>query len=199
MKRFAYVFAAVTLCGTVMFAQQKPPTTAAGRSATPPQGQTRPEGAKAERAAPDNQIGQPVNMRLDLTITDDHGNGQAISKTVSIMTADRFWGRIRTQGEVTTSENRRLPVILNVDARPTLLRDNRARVELTIEYRPAIEAFTAPPAAAGSRPDANGLPPNVNESLAVVLEDGKPTLISQSADPITERKVKVEAKLTILR
>lgn len=145
------------------------------------------------------ESGQALNTRLDLTITDDRGNGQPISKTVSIMIADRFWGRIRTQGEITTSDARRLPVILNVDARPTMLRDNRARVELTIEYRPAMEAFVAPPAAAGARPDANGLPPNVNESLAVVLEDGKPLLISQSADPISDRKVKIEAKLTILR
>jgi hypothetical protein len=32
-----------------------------------------------------------------------------------------------------------------------------------------------------------------------VLDDGKSVLISQSADPISSRKVKVEAKLTILR
>lgn len=191
MKRIVYACVFALLTSAAVLAQQKPAPkeTPAAKEGVPP----------GQRAAPDNQIGQPVNMRLDLTITDDRGNGQAISKTVSIMTADRFWGRIRTQGEVTTPENRRLPVILNVDARPTLLRDNRARVELTIEYRPAIEAFTAPPAAAGSRPDANGLPPNVNESLAVVLDDGKAMLISQSADPISDRKVKVEATLTILR
>ena len=190
MKRIAYACLAVVLGSGAVFAQQKPaPKETAAKQGAP----------AAERVSPDTQIGQPVNMRLELTITDDRGNGQAIAKMVSVMTADRFWGRIRTQGEVTTSDNRRLPVILNVDARPTLLRDNRARVEMTIEYRPAIEAFVAPPAAAGSRPDANGLPPNVNESLAVVLDDGKSVLISQSADPISDRKVKVEAKLTILR
>jgi hypothetical protein len=185
------------LCGFLLLgapglnAQQKPNA----KEAQPPQ--AKQDAAALERAQMQN--GQPVNMRLDLTMTDDRGNGQAISKTVSILTADRFWGRIRTAGEITTSDQRRLPVILNVDARPTLIRDNRARVEMTIEYRPSMEALVAPPAAPGARPDASGLPPNVNESLAVILEDGKPLLISQSADPITDRTVKVEAKLSILR
>jgi hypothetical protein len=190
----------VTLCALLVFAaslvnaqQQKPD--AAVKEAQAKLVKQAAETAQRGRA----ENGQAVNMRLDLTITDDRGNGQPISKTVAVMTADRFWGRVRTQGEVTIEGNRRLPVILNVDARPTLLRDNRARVELTIEYRPAMEAFTAPPAAPGSKPDTNGLPPNVSESLAVILEDGKSVLISQSADPISDRKVKVEAKLTILR
>jgi len=190
MKTLIVLAAVMLAMPSAYAAQQKP----AAKEA--PTRQTTPA---AERAAPEPPIGLPINTRLDLTITDDHGSGQPISKTVSVMTADRSWGRIRTQGEVTTPDNRRLPVILNVDARPTLIKDNRARVELTIEYRPAIEAFVAPPAAAGARPDANGLPPNVNEGLTVVLEDGKSMLISQSADPITDRKVKVEAKLTILR
>ncbi len=70
-----------------------------------------------------------------------------------------------------------------------LTRDNRARVELTIEYRPvAAEADTE-----------KSTTPNINESLVVILEDGKPTLISQSADPVTDRKVKVEAKMSILK
>ena len=186
----------VLLLGAALAAQQKP---------APKETKEKPDLAAAEQAKQQAlqraqmESGQAVNMRLDLTITDDRGTGQSIAKTVSIMTADRFWGRIRTGGEITTSDNRRLPVILNVDARPTLVRDNRARVEMTIEYRPAMEAFVAPPAAPGTKPDAGGLPPNVNESLAVVLDDGKPMLISQSADPITDRKVKVEAKLTILR
>lgn len=191
MMKPASVCAILLLGATVVSAQQKP------APKEPRPAEARQDAAALERAQMQN--GQPVNMRLDLTITDDRGAGEPIAKSVSIMTADRFWGRIRTQGEITTSDNRRLPVILNVDARPTLVRDNRARVELTIEYRPSMETFVAPPAAAGSKPDANGLPPNVNESLAVVLEDGKSVLISQSADPISSRKVKVEAKLTILR
>jgi len=94
-------------------------------------------------------------------------------------------------------------VILNVDARPTLVGTNRARVEMTIEYRPADEIVipnNGPPTSVPtSRRDPQAIAPNINESLAVILEDGKSMLISQSADPVTDRKVKVEAKLAILR
>ena len=201
MKKPATICAILLLGAAVVTAQQKPSPKEA-RAAEQELARQQKEAQQKDAAALERaqmQMGQPVNMRIELTITDDRGTGEPISKSVSIMTADRFWGRIRTAGEITTSDNRRLPVILNVDARPTLVRESRARVELTIEYRPSMEAFAAPPAAAGSKPDANGLPPNVNESLAVVLDDGKPVMISQSADPISARKVKVEAKLTILR
>ena len=91
--------------------------------------------------------GQSVNTRIELTITDARGDGTPITKTVSMMTADRSWGRIRTQGEARSANGTRFPVILNVDARPTLISNNgawnRARVELTIEYRPADEPIFA--------------------------------------------------------
>jgi hypothetical protein len=60
---------------------------------------------------------------------------------------------------------------------------------LTIEYRPV----------AGEAENERATTPNVNESIAVILEDGKPMVISQSADPVTDRRVKVEAKITLLR
>jgi hypothetical protein len=134
--------------------------------------------------------GQPLNVRVELTITDQRGDVSPVTKTVSMIASDRSWSRIRTQGDVRTPTGFR-PVILNVDARPTLLMkdSNRARVELTIEYRPvAAEADTE-----------KSTTPNINESLSVILEDGKPMLISQSADPVTDRKVKVEAKVTVLK
>ena len=173
------------MMATSVVAQDKPAS---------PEG-TRPP-TKKEAAAPNPQeaptkvpdIGQTVNVRIELTITDQRGDTTPITKTVSMIASDRSWSRIRTQGDVRTPTGFR-PVILNVDARPWLVRDNRARVELTIEYRPvAAEADTE-----------KSTTPNINESLAVILEDGKPMLISQSADPVTDRKVKVEAKVTILR
>jgi hypothetical protein len=38
----------------------------------------------------------------------------------------------------------------------------------------------------------------LSESIGVILADGVPLTISQSADPITERRVTVEATATIL-
>jgi hypothetical protein len=150
--------------------------------------------ATAARVAAEGAV--PVNVRVELTITDQRGDGPPVIKTVSMLASDRSWSRIRTGGDIRTNIGT-FPVILNVDARPWLLakESNRARVELTIEYRPALNTLpgTAP------MPDSDKTTPNINESLSVILEDGKSMLISQSADPVTDRKVKVEVKTTILK
>jgi len=173
------------MASSVAAAQEKP----AKPVPTPAPGQGPAKTPKPSEAAPKPvEPGQAVNVRIELTITDQRGDTTPITKTVSMIASDRSSSRIRTQGDVRTPLGFR-PVILNVDARPILIRDNRARVELTVEYRPvAAEADTE-----------KSTTPNINESLSVILEDGKPMLISQSADPVTDRKVKVEAKMTILR
>lgn len=184
MRRQATILPALLMIATVAAAAQQSKAAAA---TTPASTVQKPS---VEKARPEPQ-GQPVNMRIDLTIADQRGDAQPITKMVSITTSDRAWGRIRTQANVKMKPT--LPweqVTLNVDARPTLLRDNRARVELTVEYSPV-----------GAEPDASerSTTPNVHESLSVILESGKPMVISQSADPMTDRTVKVEAKMTILR
>ena len=81
-------------------------------------------------------------------------------------------------------------VILNVDCQASIIpRAARARVMLTIEYRPV----------AGEAETERNTTPHINESLTVILDDGKPMVVSQSADPVTDRKVKVEAKITLLK
>jgi hypothetical protein len=77
---------------------------------------------------------------------------------------------------------------LDMDARPEILPNGRVRVFLTLEYRPQ--------ASEGDKMQ----PPIVSESLTTLLEDGKPLVVSQSADPTTMRiAVKVELKATVLR
>ena len=200
LKKLAILVCVVAVSSTGYAQQNK--TAAPGKKVSTNTEQSKPEPtAKASAEAPP----QPVNTRIDLTITDQRAEGAPIVKTVSIMTADRYWGRIRTQGDIQIGGpgGGRFPVILNVDARPTLVGTNRARVELTIEYRPADEIVIPnngnPTSVPTSRRDPQGVAPNINESLAVILDDGKSVLISQSADPVTDRKVKVEAKLAILR
>lgn len=185
MFRLFKLFVVMMLVSGPVFAQAKPAAEkTAEQKATEAQ-------IRANQAAAEARIlaeGQPVNVRLDLTITDQRGDGPGVSKTVTMMTADRYFGRIRTQGDVRTPTGFR-PVILNVDAKPTLLRDGKARVELNIEYRPV----------AGEAETERSTTPNINESITVMLEDGKSTVISQSADPVTDRKVKIEAKITLVR
>jgi len=114
-----------------------------------------------------------------------------VTKTV----ADRSWIRIRTGADVQTKLGFR-PVVLNIDSFPrvipipgTMNPSNKLKVELTIDYRPV----------AGEADSEKTTTPSINESLTIYLEDGKSMVISQSADPATDRKVKVEAKATILK
>jgi hypothetical protein len=188
MSRLLNVFVVMMLAAGPVAAQSKPPA------------EKTPEQLRAEIAALQARLAetktkteaQPVNVRLDLTITDQRGDAPAISKTVTMTLADRHPGRIRTQGDVQTPQGFR-PVILNVDGNATIIQGGRARVTLTIEYRPVDRPFDT--GAGNERSTA----PNINESLTVILDDGKPMVVSQSADPVTDRKVKVEAKITLLK
>lgn len=140
--------------------------------------------------------GLPVNVRLEITITDQRGNAAPIVKTVTKTVADRSTIRIRTGADVQTKLGFR-PVVLNIDSYPAIIPtspgsntpSNKLRVDLTIEYRPV----------AGEADTEKSTTPTINESLRIILEDGKSMVISESADPVTDRKVRVEAKATILR
>lgn len=155
-----------------------------------PAGKSSP--APSELNAPREPAGSNnTNVRIDLTITDQRAEGPAVTKTVTATVADRSMARIRTSGSVRTPMGMR-DVILNVDAGPSLVNVNgisKMRVVLAIEYRPVAQESDT----------EKSTTPSINEQLTVVLEDGKPLLISQTADPSTDRKVKIEVKATILR
>ena len=124
--------------------------------------------------------GQLVNIRLDLTIADQMTSGEPAKKVVTMMVADRSNGSIRSTGNV----ERQGPVRINVDARPHILPNGNIRVTLGLEYSPA--ASTGSVAA-------------LNEQLTVILEPGKPLLLSQAADPMSERKISVEIRAAIAK
>src|SRR5512132_552765 len=142
---------------------------AAAQETTPPK--------VAEPQTPRATPAQAANVRVDITITDQRTDAQTPSKTVTLLLEDRQSGRMRTG---------RANAMLNVDARPEILREGRVRVGLSLEYTPQ------------DAPDRPTQPP-VIESVTALLEDGKSLVVSQSADPITDRKVRVELKATIVR
>jgi hypothetical protein len=39
----------------------------------------------------------------------------------------------------------------------------------------------------------------IRENLIVILDDGKPMIVAQSADPVSDRQVTVEVRATILK
>ena len=115
------------------------------------------------------------NVRVELTINDSTAPAR---KMVSILTADGRNGRVRSQ---------RGNILLNVDAHPVVLKDSRIQLNLTLEYMPGAEATPG------------GGVNMINESLSVLLNDAKPTMISQSADPTSDRKVTVEVTASIVK
>jgi hypothetical protein len=134
-----------------------------------------------------------VNVKIELTITDQRADAAAVTRSVSLVVADGQLGRVRAQSDVYEVGNG-LP--LNVDVQPTLLNDTKVRVQFTLQYdSPGL--YEVQP---GARiPRGTVIKTSVNESVSLVLESGKPIVAAQSADPISDRKVTVEVKATILR
>ena len=198
MKKIGLTVPVFLLClaafGTPAAAQPKQPAKPAEAAKPGPETPKPPTESPARPVA--SAEGMPVNVRLEITITDQRGGAEPIVKTVTKTVADRSWIRIRTGADVQTKMGFR-PVVLNIDSFPRVIPtaqnsgvpSNKLKVDITIDYRPvAAEADTE-----------KSTTPSINESLTIILEDGKSLVISQSADPATDRKVRVEAKATILK
>lgn len=181
MSRTLKLVFVILLTATSVMAQTRPAPKAA---------EAKPE-TKPAVTTPATQPPRPepsANIRVELTITDQRGTSTPLTKTITMTMMDTANSRIRTGGDVRTPLGFR-PVTLNVDASPRLHRDGKIRLDMTIEYRPtAAESDTE-----------QSTTPTINEFISVLLEDGKSTVLSQSADPATDRRVKVEAKATIIR
>jgi hypothetical protein len=172
------------------FAQQPPP--AVPPAETPPAISTTQRGQPpptAQTPAPTPPQGQPPsgrslgyantwrNARIEITITDTVDT--ATKKNVSLLLRSGRPGQIRSSGL--------RGGLINVDAMTNELSDGRIELNLTLEYLPENKETSMP--AAGK----------LTESLSVVLENGKPLLVTQSADPQSDRKVTVEVTATLLK
>jgi hypothetical protein len=137
----------------------------------------------------------PVNVRIELTILDQTGPGEPAKKLVTMHVADRSNGSIRTSGWVLTKEGRR-DVNINVDARPTLLRNREGAIQLDLglQYQPTGLAAAATNTVAAA--EAGSAQTGLTERIVTVLESGK-AMISQASDPSMDRRISVEVKATI--
>jgi len=174
-----------------------------------------PELAPAPKSNP-----EAANLRVEVTISYQVGNGVPVKRSATLTVADQGSGSLRSGNQVavpsttsyvpspttakgdgavpvppipTTSFSYR-SVGLNVDARNVLIQGNRARLNLSVEFS-AIDEKTA---------DSAGRPPSFptfSQNMALVLESGKPIIVGQSSDFVdnVERKQSVEVKATILR
>jgi hypothetical protein len=160
-----------------------------GHAQTPPPA----EKSAADQNKPAPQ-GQPVNIKLDLTITDQAGPGEPAKKTVSVIVADRGNAAVRSSGN-------NVRATINVDASPQIMGNGNVRVILGVEYNPRQgppmktkgpggELFDVGDGSTGS---------TLNQRVMVLLEPNKPLIISQASDPLSDRKITLEIRATILK
>ena len=169
------------LAGAVLFLALTLSTTSA-QTPAPAQPPKTPEPA-TQRPTGDS-FGQATNIKLDLTINDQTGPGEPLKKVVTMVVADRGSGSIRSAGSVRAQGR----VQINVDAQPMILQNGVIRLRLGLEYNPRAVANDGPPESS-----------SLNEQIAVILEVGKPLIVSQAADPASDRKITVEVRATLLK
>ncbi|MGH9373184.1 MAG: hypothetical protein ACRD15_16810 [Vicinamibacterales bacterium] len=155
--------------------------------------------AQQKKPAPNvvgrDPAGQPVNIKLDLTITDQTGPGEPAKRTVTMIVADRQNGSIRSTGNQVQAR-------MFVDARPHILSNGDVQVFLGLEYNPrqavveksAADEFALIP----QQPSSTG-GSSLNQRITLILQPGKPLIISQAADPVSDRKITVEVRAAILK
>jgi hypothetical protein len=181
MRKTVVLFALVLSFVTLARAQGPAPPVAPARPTQPPRPtQPVPPVAPAPPPAiPDVPPPPPVEstQNIELTLTISDSSDAAAKKTVTMLLADNRNGRIRSSGGGN----------LNVDARADIRKDSRVQLSLTLQYLPRL------PENPSDRVN------NLDESLNVLLISGKPTVISQSADPTTDRKVTVEVTATLAK
>ena len=192
MRRLSLIVLLVTALAAPLAARQgqPPPPPAPQQPATVAPGQQQPPPGRATqqgrggRGTPTGEAPPTAgrgmrsfelpsqNVKLDVTITDSAEKSQ--KKVVSMLMADGESGRIRSSNNVG---------VLNVDGNTRVASDGRIHVFITIEYMPDRSATTT----------------NLNQSISLMVAAGKPTQISQSADPGTDRKVSVEITATVVK
>jgi len=133
-----------------------------------------------------------VNVKVDVTVTDQRSGSAPVRKTVSVTTADAQIGFIRSQAEYSGLG----PIPLNVDMQPTLLPGGKIMLGLNLQYDlPALPAPDEKTPASGVRLTRT----TIRENLSLILDSGKPIVAAQSADPVGDRQVTVEVTATILK
>ncbi len=172
------------------------PRPAAVSAPAPPQTRTpsrTPQPPTPAPAAPvKRHVNQPINLRIELAITDQRGGSAPVKKTITAVIADGHNGMIRAESQIAPNSS----VPLHMDASPEILDDGKIRVNIGLQYDlPRLATSNTEPGLTNFSPNKMEL----RENVTLILESGKPIVVTQSADPMSDRQVTVEVKVTILR
>ncbi len=178
---------AAVLAQAAPSATAQPKRTPAATPEAPPPPPPPPGGDARARPA---RTGQPINIKVEFTITDQRAGAQPVKRTLSVVVADSYTGLIRSQSDLALAGS----VPLNVDTSPNLLADGKIRLGFNLQYDSPL-----PIESAERMPRGTVLKTAVHQSVMLILENGKSTIAAQSADPIGDRQVTVEVKATVLK
>lgn len=198
LKRIVMLMCAVAVSGVALAAQAPTPAKPAQKPAPAKPVEVKPEAAPAK--APPAETALPVNIKMEVNITDQTGSGPAARKVVSMIVGDRQSTSIRSSASVPV-KNAYAPagsppgyrnVTINVDARPAIVlkEPNKINVSFGLEYFPKPQG--------GAEEMEPGMA-TINERFTLILESGKALIVSQAADPASDRKITVEVTATILK
>ena len=157
-------------------AQQSAPKSTAGR-ARPPAAPAPP--APSAPPVDPEQGGQPINIRLDVSVIDQTAQGASQPKSLMVILVDRAMGRTRAAFQDRS---------IAVDARPTIT-EGRIRVYLTIQSDRNMSF--------GPPKETDDQTIGWRNSFSLLLENGKPMLALETNDAVTKRKMSIEVKATI--
>jgi hypothetical protein len=191
-----------------------PGTTAAQEGAPPPPPAAPPPGAPRAQRAPQSPrpviaaippgegpyVAKDVNIRVDATITESRGEQTLGRKVISVTLRDGDTGSVRSSALVPQPKFGGSPddqgltrAPLNMDATVFLREGGRVLARVTLEYnRGSVEI-------GNSGAQRAAFDSGIRQSVSVMLENGKPLVVAQSADPEGDRRVTLELKATILK
>jgi hypothetical protein len=193
LKRLLTVICAMALSGVALGAQEAKP---APKSAEKPADKAP---AKAEgQAKPIEPPALPINIKIEVSISDQTGNNAPARKVVSMIASDRQPTNIRSNASVPvkmagSQSFQYRTVTINVDARPAIVQKEPNKISLNF----GLEYF--PKSATAAQEEIEPGMASWSERLSLILESGKPMIVSQAADPTSDRKITVEVTATILK
>lgn len=191
-------------------APDPPQAPKAAKPVTPPAPPTPPPSREATRTSLSS-----LNVRVDVTITDQSGSNPAVKKSVSVTVVDGGSGSVRSGVTVpipntvfsSTQEGKGPSPItsyqykdmgLSLDVTNVTIIDNIVRLRVSVEYNPVDEKT---PGVDGQAPATPASFAQFRQQLNLALQDGKPLLVAQSSDPVPSRNrtASLEVKATILK
>lgn len=172
--------AAPALPRSVESAQAPPAPKAAPAPAPPPVTLAPPA-----PPAPPRPLGQMLNVRIDVTLSDSKGAPKVLTMTV----ADGESGMNRTTSSISSGSNMG-EFSFNADAVPTVV-GSRIRLRLTADAVVPTDVESATP----NRSNKLGL----RQSQTVILNDGDSVEIARAADPVSDRAFVLSVKVKIQR